>query len=195
LAATLALAPGPSPAGTYDVDGEHTSVTFRVRHLLTYVEGRFGTFEGSIDFDPAAPTTAKVKGSIDVASIDTNVKERDEHLRSADFFAAAEHPKITFESTTVSDVDAEAKRGKIHGNLTIRGVTKPVTLDVTLLGRAANPWSGAETLGFSATAKINREDFGLTWNQTLETGGVLVGKEITLSLDVEAVAVSETASV
>jgi polyisoprenoid-binding protein YceI len=184
LAATLALAPGPSPAGTYKVDAEHTSVTFRVRHLLTYVEGRFGTFEGSLDFDPADPSTAKVRGSIDVASIDTNVKERDEHLRSADFFSAAEHPKITFESTKVSDVDADATRGKIHGNLTIRGVTKAVVLDAAYVGQATDPWGNAKA-GFSATTKINRKDFGLGWNKTLETGGVLVGDEIEIRIDAE----------
>jgi polyisoprenoid-binding protein YceI len=179
---------------TWNFDPAHSNADFAVRHMMiTTVRGGFKEVSGALEFDPENPADAVVEATIKASSIWTGVADRDAHLRSADFLDAENYPDITFKSTGVEASSDTA--AQVTGDLTIRGVTKPVTLDVTLLGRAANPWSGAETLGFSATAKINREDFGLTWNQTLETGGVLVGKEITLSLDVEAVAVSETASV
>jgi polyisoprenoid-binding protein YceI len=184
----IALAAGflPAVAGatTYKVDPAHTNVTFLVRHLFTNVEGRFKTFDGTIVFDPAAPEKTAVKGTIDVASIDTNVTKRDEHLRSPDFFDVAKFPKITFESTSVSDVDKAKNTGKLHGNLTIHGVTKPVVLDAQFLGAATDPW-GTKKGGFSATTTIDRKDFGLNWNKALETGGVLVGDEVTVRLNVE----------
>ncbi|HWP64790.1 MAG TPA: YceI family protein [Candidatus Limnocylindria bacterium] len=176
--------PAPATAATYKVDPGHTSVTFLVRHLLTNVEGRFRTFEGTIVFDPAEPEKTVVKGTIDVASIDTNVEKRDEHLRSPDFFDVAKYPKIEFVSTGVSDVDRETNTGKLHGNLTIHGVTKPVVLDAQFLGAATDPW-GNKKGGFTATTTINRKDFGLTWNKSLETGGLLVGDEVTIRLNVE----------
>jgi polyisoprenoid-binding protein YceI len=126
-----------------------------------------------------------VTGSIDVASIDTNSDKRDEHLRGADFFDVERYPKITFESTGVKDVDAAAKTGKLEGKLTIHGVTKDVVLDVAFTGAGQDPW-GNKKAGFTAETKINRKDFGLNWNQTLETGGVLVGDEIAIRIDVEA---------
>jgi len=174
----------PARAATYKVDPGHTSVTFLVRHLLTNVEGRFRTFEGQIVFDPAAPEKTVVKGSIDVSSIDTNVAKRDDHLRSAEFFDGAKFPKIEFASTSVSDVDATKRAGKIHGNLTIHGVTKPVVLDAQFLGAATDPW-GNKKGGFSASTTIDRKDFGLTWNKTLDTGGLLVGDEVTIRINVE----------
>lgn len=182
LAATFA--PLAALAATYKVDPGHTSVTFLVRHLLTNVEGRFRTFEGQIVFDPAAPEKTAVKGSIDVASVDTNVAKRDEHLRAPDFFDAAKFPKIEFVSTGVSAVDAAKHTGKLHGNLTIRGVTKPVVLDAQFLGAATDPW-GNKKGGFTASTTIDRKDFGLTWNKALETGGVLVGDEVTIRINVE----------
>jgi polyisoprenoid-binding protein YceI len=173
-----------SAAKTFQIDAQHTGVTFRVRHLFTKVNGRFDKFAGKIDFDPAKPQEAKVEGSIDVASINTNVDKRDAHLRSKDFFDVEKYPTITFVSTKVSDVDPAKKTGKLHGKLTIHGVTKPVVLDVAFLGEAADPW-GNKKGGFSATTTINRKDFGLNWNETLETGGVLVGEEVEIEISAE----------
>jgi polyisoprenoid-binding protein YceI len=133
----------------------------------------------------ATPTEVKVTGSIDVESIDTNVKERDNHLRGKDFFDVANHPKITFESTSVSDIDTKANTGKLHGKLTLRGVTKDIVLDVAFTGEGPDPW-GNHKAGFTASTKIDRKDFGLTWNEALETGGVLVGDEIEIQIDAEA---------
>lgn len=185
LALGLALAvPGGARATTYAVDPAHTSVNFRVKHLFTYVDGRFSTFDGTIEFDPDAPEKTSVSGTIDVASIDTNVEKRDNHLRSADFFDVEKHPKMTFRSTKVTDVDTKAGTAKLHGNLTIKDVTKPVVLDAQFLGAATDPW-GNKKAGFSGTTTINRKEFGLGWNQALEAGGVLVGEEVQIRIDVE----------
>lgn len=185
-AAVLAagILPAAAGAASYKVDPAHTSVTFLVRHLFTNVEGRFKTFDGTIVFDPAAPEKTVVKGTIDVASIDTNVAKRDEHLRSPDFFDVAKFPKIEFVSTGVTDVDKAKNTGKLHGNLTMHGVTKPVVLDAQFLGAATDPW-GNKKAGFSATTTIDRKEFGLDWNKALETGGLLVGDEVTVRLNVE----------
>lgn len=184
LAVAFALGAATAGATTYAVNREHTSVNFRVKHLFTYVEGRFRTFEGTIVFDPDAPEKTVVTGSIDAASIDTNVEKRDNHLRSADFFDVERYPKITFRSTKVTDIDRTAQTAKIHGTLTIKDVTKPVVLDAKFLGAATDPW-GNKKAGFSATTTINRKDFGLNWNEVLETGGVLVGEEVEIRLEVE----------
>jgi polyisoprenoid-binding protein YceI len=183
LALAVALA-GDARATTYAVDPAHTSVNFRVKHLFTYVDGRFSTFDGTIAFDPDAPEKTTVSGTIDVASIDTNVEKRDNHLRSADFFDVEKHSKLAFQSTKVTDVDAKAGTAKLHGNLTIKDVTKPVVLDAKFLGAATDPW-GNKKAGFSGTTTINRKDFGLGWNQALETGGFLVGDEVEIRIDVE----------
>ncbi len=186
-AATLALAislPTLAHAKSYKIDPDHTSVTFRVRHLFTSVKGRFDKFDGKIDFDPAKPDAAKVEGTIDVSSINTNVPERDKHLRSPDFFDAAKFPKVTFVSTGVSGVDATKKAGKLLANLTIHGVEKQVTLEVSFLGEVKDPWGNTKA-GFTAQTTINRKDFGLTWNQALETGGALVGDDVMIEIDAE----------
>lgn len=186
VSATVAISvylPGTALATTYKVDPEHTNVGFRVRHLFTPVKGRFDRFEGQIVFDPQHPEQTKVEGSIDVASINTNVTERDNDLRSARFFDVAKYPKITFVSGA-SKIDATTKRGKLHGILTIHGVERPVILDVAFLGAGKDPW-GNMRAGFSAHTTINRKDFGLTWNETLETGGVLVGDEIQIEIEAE----------
>lgn len=182
LAATVL--PPLALAATYRVDASHTSVTFTVRHLFTNVEGRFRTFDGEIAFDPAAPEKTSIKGSIDAASIDTNVTKRDEHLRSPDFFDVAKFPKIEFVSTGMSDLDKTKNTAKIQGNLTMHGVTKPVVLDAQYLGSATDPW-GNKKAGFTASTTIDRKEFGLGWNKTLEAGGVLVGDEVTIRINVE----------
>jgi polyisoprenoid-binding protein YceI len=172
------------PTGTWTVDPAHSSIEFRVKHMMiSTVRGRFGEFEGTIE---AAPDyhDSKVRGTIEAASIDTNEPRRDEHLRSADFFDVETFPSITFRSARIAD--ATGDRFKLIGDLTIHGVTREVTLDVTAEGRGKDPWGG-ERAGFSAATKIKRSEFGLTWNQALETGGFVVGDDIKISLDVEVV--------
>lgn len=183
LAIVAAGVPQAVNAADYTVDSAHTNVTFHVRHLFTKVVGRFDRFSGKISFDPAKPEATKVEGSVDVTSINTNNEKRDKHLRAPDFFDAEKFPTITFSSTKVSDVSKTA--GKLHGTLTIHGVAKPVVLDVEFLGEGSDPW-GNKKAGFSAKTTINRKDFGLNWNETLETGGVLVGEEVEIEIAAEA---------
>ena len=170
---------------TWKIDGSHSTVAFSIRHLvIAKVRGRFGAFEGTVELDDAAGVWKSARASIDVASIDTREEKRDAHLRSADFFDAATHPKITFASKS-----AEA-RGKdkyvVRGDLSIHGVTKEVSLDVEFLGRTKDPWGG-ERAAFTATTEIHRTDFGLQWNQALETGGLVVGEKVEIELDVQVV--------
>jgi polyisoprenoid-binding protein YceI len=170
---------------TWSIDPAHSHVEFAVRHLMiSTVKGRFGVVTGTVKTDEADPAKGEVEVSIDAASIDTREAQRDAHLKSADFFDVERFPTITFRGSRISDVSGD--RFKLTGDLTIHGVTRPVTLDVTSEGRGKDPWGG-ERAGFSATTKIKRSEFGLTWNQVLETGGIAVGDEIKISLDIEAV--------
>jgi polyisoprenoid-binding protein YceI len=170
---------------TWNIDPTHAEIGFAVRHLmLSTVRGRFGAVTGTVQFDETNPTASKVDVTIDVASIDTRQEMRDNHLRSPDFFDAANHASIRFVSKKIEgDVTGDFK---LIGDLTIRGVTREVALDASLQGRGIDPW-GNDRMGFEAKGKINRNDFGLTWNQALEAGGVVVGEEVKLSLDVEIV--------
>jgi polyisoprenoid-binding protein YceI len=173
----------------WQIDTAHTSASFSVRHMMvTTVRGTFDTVTGSVSFDPANPAGASVEAQIEVNSISTGAPDRDNHLRSADFFDIANHPYITFKSTGITLKDQTS--GVLKGDLTIRGTTLPVEIEVEFLGENKNPW-GKTVAGFVGETKINREDYGLTWNQALETGGVLVGKEIKITLDVEVVLVEE----
>jgi len=168
---------------TWKIDPAHSQVEFAVRHLMiTTVRGRFTDVSGTVVTDEADPAHAEVEVTINVNSIDTREPQRDAHLKSADFFDAEQYPTITFKSTRVTDVRGD--QFKLAGDLTIHGVTREVTLDVTSEGRAKDPWGG-ERAGYSATTKINRSDFGPTWNQALETGGFVVGDEIKISLDLQ----------
>ncbi len=176
----------PTFADTYTVDPAHTSVQFHVRHLFTTVTGRFQMFDGKVVFDDKNPAKTEVQGTIDATSINTNVEKRDNHLRSPDFFDVEKFPKITFQSSGVSDVDASGKKGKMAGTLTLHGVSRPVVLEASFLGKGKGP-DGKERAGFHGTTTINRKDFGLAWNKALEGGGLLVGEEVTIELDVEGV--------
>jgi polyisoprenoid-binding protein YceI len=170
---------------TWQIDPAHTDVGFEVKHLMiSKVRGRFGTVSGTIQLDEADLTKSSVTAEIDVTTIDTREAQRDGHLRSADFFDVENFPTITFRSTRVEREGED--RATVVGDLTIRGVTREVKLSVEEEGTAKDPWGG-DRIAFSATAKIDRRDFGLTWNQALETGGVLVANEIKLILDVQAV--------
>lgn len=170
---------------TFVVDKAHSEAVFQVRHLITKVRGRFANFAGKIEFDEERPEVSSVNVTIDAASIDTSEPDRDKHLRSDDFFGVETHPTITFKSTRV--VKKSATSFDVVGNLTIHGVTKDVTLPVTYLGVAKDPW-GKERAGFESEITINRKDFGLAWNTALETGGFLVGDDVKISLSIQAVA-------
>lgn len=166
------------------IDAAHSHVEFSVRHLMiATVKGRFANVEGTIVIDESDPTRSDVDVTIDAASIDTRVAQRDEHLRSADFFDVARHPSLVFKSRRV---ERQGDALKVVGDLTIRDVTREVTLDVTSQGQQTDPWGG-QRAGFEATGRIKRSDFGLTWNQALETGGVMVGDEVKIAIDLELV--------
>ena len=180
---TPATAPATAEAaGTWTIDPAHSSVGFTVRHMMiSRVRGRFTDYGADIVIDED-PARSKVSATVQLASIDTNDEARDQHLRSGEFFDVENHPAMTFESTGVSGSGSDYE---LAGNLTIRGVTKPVVFDVEFNGVGANPW-GATVAGFSATTTISREDFGLTWNQALAAGGFLVGDKVNLELEIEA---------
>jgi polyisoprenoid-binding protein YceI len=181
----MAVAEAVSQEGltTWNVDAAHTHVAFAVRHLMiTTVKGRFDEVSGTVRSSDAQPAKGDVDITINGASIDTREPQRDAHLRSADFLDVEKFPTITFKSRRITDVKGD--NFTLAGDLTIHGVTREVVLDVTSEGRAKDPWGG-ERSGFTATTKIKRSDFGLTWNQALETGGVLVGDEVKISIDVE----------
>lgn len=170
---------------TYQIDPKHSSIEFAVKHLMfTTVKGRFASVTGSITVDESNHANSSVEATIDVSSIDTREEQRDQHLKSPDFFHADEHPSITFKSTRVEHRGND--RLHITGDLTIHGTTRSVVLDTTSNGKAKSPW-GQEVISFSAETQINRKDFGLVWNVALETGGVLVGENVKISLDIEAV--------
>lgn len=172
----------PEP-GDYVIDVSHSTVEFAVRHLMiSKVRGRFGSYSGAVTV-AERPEDSSVQVSIDAASVSTNDEQRDGHLRSPDFFDAETFPALTFTSTSVEA--AKGDRWKVTGDLTVRDVTRPVVLDVEFDGAQVDPWGNAR-LGFSASTEIDREDWGLTWNQALETGGVLVGKKIRIELGIEA---------
>jgi len=169
----------------WQIDSAHSEVTFSVRHMMiAKVRGRFATFTGSVHFDEQNPAASTVDVKIDADSIDTKQDQRDGHLRSADFLDVANHPHLEFTSNRVEVRDDS--HANVYGDLTIRGVTKPVVLEVEYQGQAKSPW-GTTSAGFSAETKISRKEWGLNWNQPLETGGVLVGDEVTINIELEIV--------
>lgn len=169
----------------WQIDPSHTDVSFSVKHLMiSTVRGRFGQVQGTIEIDETDPASSTVAVEIEAASIDTRDERRDTHLRSADFFDVETHPAIRFTSRDVRI--GKDGRFDVTGELSIRGVTREVVLKATDEGRGSDPWGG-ERAAFSATTTVDRRDFGLTWNQALETGGVLVGNDIRISLDVQAI--------
>jgi polyisoprenoid-binding protein YceI len=168
---------------TWTVDAAHSHVGFGIRHLMiATVRGRFGQVQGTVTVDERDPTTASVDITIPTASVNTGDEKRDGHLRSPDFFDVDRFPNITFRSKRVEGGSGESFR--VTGDLTIRDVTREVTLDVTLLGRAKDPW-GQEHAAFEASTKIKRGDYGLTWNAALETGGVLVGDDVNITIEAQ----------
>lgn len=180
---------------TWILDPAHTQVEFGVKHMMfTTVRGHFSKLDGTVELDRESPQESLVQVSIDAASIDTGVEDRDNHLRSGDFFDVETYPGITFRSTSVSGDLTEDAELEVKGDLTIGDVTREVTLDARFEGTGTDPWGGTRA-GFTATTKIDRRHFGLTWNQALETGGVLVGHDIAITLQVQAVLQEEAATV
>jgi polyisoprenoid-binding protein YceI len=169
---------------TYKIDKAHSEVVFQIRHLVTKVRGRFDDFEGMIQLNENSPELSSVEFTIKAASINTNEKDRDTHLRSADFFDVEKFPALTFKSKQILKKSNESY--DVVGDLTIHGVTKEIVLPVTHLGKAKDPW-GMERAGFEAEFTLNRKDFGLMWNAPLELGGFLVGDDVKASLSIQAV--------
>ena len=175
---------------TWNIDVAHSGINFSIRHMvMSKVRGRFGAFTGSLDLDDTDLTRSAIDVLIDASSIDTGVGQRDEHLRSADFFDVEHFPALRFQSKRIEKVADD--RYRVSGELTIRDVTREVTLDVEYGGRAKDPW-GNERVGFLAKASLDRKDFGLGWNQVLEAGGVLVGDRVEIELEVQAVKAAAT---
>lgn len=175
----------PELTGTYQIDPTHSRLGFVARHaMVTKVRGDFKSFEGSLQIDAADPAKSSGTVSIDVASVDTSNEQRDEHLRTNDFFDAQTYPKITFQTTSIEPIDDT--RFNVSGELTLRGVTKPVTIEFEFTGAATDPF-GNQRLGFEGSTVLNRKDFGVNWNAALEAGGVLVSEKVTLEIDISAV--------
>ncbi|MDX1295458.1 MAG: YceI family protein [Sulfurimonadaceae bacterium] len=184
LSIFLALGTFSLYAGQYSLDMSHSQIGFSVKHMMvSKVKGKFDFYEGEIEFDEKSMQFTKLKGVVDSESINTDNETRDDHLRSEDFFAVDKYPEITFEMTGYKGDEEE---GKMDGLLTIRGVTKPVTLEVEI-GGVVTDFQGKQRIGFSMEGKIDRQDFGLKWNKLLETGGLVVGDTVKLQIDIEAI--------
>lgn len=187
MTAAVQTAPAAGAKTTWKLDPSHTAVEFSAKHLMiTTVKGRITDVEGTILIDEKNPRNSVVEATLKATSLDTRTDQRDQHLRSADFLDVEKYPEIKFRSTRIEGSKHEFK---LIGDLTIRDVTREITLDVQFEGETKDPWGG-ERAGFSATGKIDRRDFGLTWNQALETGGLVVGNDIKLNLEVEAIKVA-----
>jgi polyisoprenoid-binding protein YceI len=176
-------------ATEFTVDPAHSSIGFSIRHLVSHVKGEFKEFEGKINMDEKKPEASKVEFTVKSDSINTNNEKRDNHLKSEDFFDAKKFPTLSFVSKKVAS--AGKNKMKVTGDLTIHGVTKPATFNVEYNGQMKDPW-GNMRAGYSATSKINRKDFGLTWNKALEAGGMMVGDDVEIALNVEAVKAPDT---
>ncbi len=173
-----------TPVGTWSIDPSHSNVNFQVKHLgIATVRGAFNEFEGTLELGQDL-ADSKAYGTVQVASVDTNEHARDEHLRSADFFDAEQHPRLTFESTAIEQVEDDEL--EITGDLTIHGVTKPITFKAEITGTEEDPW-GNQRVGLEVEGKLDRKEYGMTFNQALGSGNVLVSDKVKLSLDISAV--------
>jgi len=183
VALAALVAPSLAPAATWQIDPAHSSVQFSIRHMMiSNVRGEFKTFTATATGDPLKPTEASLEATIDVSSIDTGNEKRDAHLKNPDFFDVEKFPTITFESTKIERAGDTGL--KVTGNLTLHGVTKEVVLDVEGPVTVKDP-QGNLKAGAHATTKINRQDFGITWSKTLDDGGLMLGDEVTITIDVE----------
>lgn len=169
--------------GEFIIDDSHSRVGFSIKHMMiSNVQGEFKQYEGDIIFDEKAYKFEKLTATVNVASVDTGIEKRDNHLRSADFFDSEKYPEITF---AMKSYKGDKEEGVVEGDLTIHGITKPVTMKVEIGGVAVDPW-GNTRLGFAMTGKINRKDFDLKWNKAMEAGGFVVGEEVKLNIEIEA---------
>ena len=186
MTASVETAPAAGTRTEWKLDPTHTHVEFSAKHLMiSTVKGRITDVAGSIFIDERTPTNSSVDVTLNAATIDTRTDQRDQHLRSADFLDVEKYPQILFKSTRI---EGDRSEFKLTGDLTIRDVTREITLDVEFEGQTKDPWGG-ERVGFSARGKIDRRDYGLTWNMLLEGGGLTVGNDIKISIEVEAVKV------
>lgn len=182
---TTAKAATDATTSTWRIDPDHTQVWFSVRHMMfATVKGQFPGVSGELRLNERDPSKSEIEIEIDAATIDTRSEQRDQHLRSADFFDVENHPHLTFVSRRVERVGGSKYR--ITGDLTIRGTTREIVLDAEETGRGKDPW-GQEKIGFTAESSLDRKDYGLTWNQALEAGGVLVSDEVKISIDGQAI--------
>jgi polyisoprenoid-binding protein YceI len=190
-AAAAVLAVSPVLADTYVIDKNHSDASFQVRHMMSRVRGQFNDYAGTISVDPAKPESASVEFTLKAASIDTANDSRDKDLRGPNFFDVEKFPEITFKSTKVKATGKD--KYDVAGTLTIHGVAKEVTLPVQFLGFGKDPW-GNEKAGFAIDTTLNRKDFGIVWNKALDNGGVLLGDEVWVSINLEAGKKKEAAS-
>jgi polyisoprenoid-binding protein YceI len=190
-AAALLAAASPVLADTWVIDKSHSEASFQVRHMMSKVRGHFNDYAGTVTVDPAKPEGAAVEFTVKTASIDTANEGRDKDLRGANFFDVDKFPEITFKSTKVKATSKD--HYDVTGTLTMRGVSKEVTLPVQFLGFGKDPW-GNEKAGFSIDATINRKDYGMVWNKTLDNGGVLLGDDVVVSINLETARKKETAA-
>lgn len=182
-AVLLAFSAGKSEAARFMIDPAHSSIEFKIRHLMiAKVSGKFDRFSGEFHYDAKDSKGWSAMSTIEAASVNTGIADRDNHLRNADFFDVSKYPALTFKSTGVTDVKEGS--AKLNGLLTIRGVEKPVVLDLEIGGTAVDPWGNTKA-GFTATGKINRKDFGMTWNKALDNGGLALGEEVEITLQIE----------
>jgi polyisoprenoid-binding protein YceI len=187
MTASVQTAPATGAKTQWKLDPTHTTVEFSAKHLMiTTVKGRITDVDGSITIDEKNPSNSSVSVTLKAASLDTRTDQRDQHLRSGDFLDVEKYPEIRFQSTRI---EGDKDSFKLTGDLTIRDVTRPITLDVEFEGQTKDPWGG-ERVGFSANGKIDRRDFGLTWNQVLEAGGLTVGNDVKISIEAQAIKVA-----
>ena len=172
-------------ADTYKVDTPHSNVQFKIRHLVSNVTGKFKTFTGTAMLDKNSPAASSIEFTVKSASIDTAADNRDQHLRSADFFDVEKYPDITFKSTKIAP-SATANQYNVTGNFTMHGVTKQITIPVTFLGFAKNAW-GKEIAGFELETTLDRKDYGIIWNKVLDQSGMMLGDEVKVSIALELV--------
>ena len=185
LTISLLLAALPLFAETYNVDKNHSEATFKIRHLMSKVSGKFDDFAGSITTDGKDAAASSVQFTIKTASIDTANENRDKDLKSANFFEVEKYPEITFKSTSIKPT-AKKNIYDVTGDLTMHGVTKKVTLPVEFLGFAKDPWGG-DRAGFALSTTLNRKDYGINWNKALDAGGYLLGDDVDISVNIESV--------
>lgn len=181
--AAVTLAALPLRADTYKIDPAHSEVGFSIRHMVSNVHGRFNDFAGTVEMDPKAPQKGSVEFHIKAESIDTANADRDKHLKTADFFDVEKFPEISFKSDSVKPAGKD--KYNVTGTLTMHGVSKKVTLPVSFLGEAKDPWGGTRA-GFETSVKLNRKDYGIVWNKAIDNGGVLLGDDVTVDINLEA---------